>query len=873
MQFRSLLSISFLGSAAIQLMGQTSSKPNIVVIVADDLGTNELGCYGGTNVQTPNIDKLASEGVRMTNNYASCAMSVPVRASLYTGLYPVRHGSFQNHKKTYTNVKSVTTYLSNLGYRVGRTGKDHPVNQPVVYAFEKVPGFTVDCTASAAPYTTDGIQEFIQRSSSQPFCLYVCSINSHMPWTWGDASKFNPSTISLPPNAVDNTKTRTEFCKYLAEIKELDNEVGSVMEVLKNSGKLDNTLVIFLGEQGPQLPFGKWTCYNYGQHSAFIARYPSKITPNTVNTALVQYEDVLPTLIDFAGGDAIQGMDGNSCLDVLYGNKQDHRQWAYGIHNNYPEGSAYPIRSIQDKRYKLIVNLIPDVEYYCKFVNNPTNTTNMWASWLTTAQTNPTAKFLTNRYVNRPAIELYDLDTDPWEMNNLATLPEHAERISVMRAELEKWMIQQGDKGIMLDYPNPEETSMTAPIAIKSVADINNQMRTALSGNFYLTNDIIIPEGTEWVPIGASSITDVNPQPFKGTFDGQGYAIKGLKISTVSNYKGFFAQLNHATVRDVDFVDVAIKGGAMVGAVSASVLGETRIERVSVSGSVEGDTEVGGIAGRVGTDGTFPGYNIVQDSYVTANVKATSLSTDMNNPSCAGGIVALSKGNVNGNYGKINIRRGYVTGQITSEQKNNAAGNAAGIMPFYDQHKYIKMGELLVLADTIGAATSNLFFCRRGPTYADFELFDKVYARSGILLNYLNAADKGRGGEIPEGIINYQDRSVFKTRQFYTDNLTWDFTSTWKIDENEYPVLIRPNLSLGIPSQQENNNFRIIGERQQINVEGSGVFSLTMYDITGRMIANKPVVNERITIPVSKGAYVVSLAQKGVVFNQKVLAL
>lgn len=873
MQLKSLLSISLLGSAAMQLVAQTSSKPNIVVIVADDLGTNELGCYGGVNVQTPHIDKLASEGVRMINNYASASMSVPIRASLFTGLYPVRHGSFQNHKKTYTNVKSVTTYLANLGYRVGRTGKDHPVNQPGVYGFENVPGFTINCVANAAPYTTDGIQEFIQRSGSQPFCLYVCSTNPHMPWTWGDASKFNPSTISLPPNIVDNAKTRTEFCKYLAEIKELDNEVGSVMEVLKNSGKLDNTLVIFLGEQGPQLPFGKWTCYNYGQHSAFIARYPSKITPNSVNTALIQYEDILPTLIEFGGGNVIQGLDGTSCLDAIYGNTQEHRQWAYGIHNNYPEGSAYPIRSIQDKRYKLIVNLIPDVEYYCKYVNNPTNTTNMWASWLTTAQTNPTALFLTNRYVNRPAIELYDLETDWWEMNNLAGLPEHAERINLMRSELEKWMIQQGDKGVLLDYPDPESTSMTAPVALKSVSDINNLMRASLNGNFYLTNDIIIPEGTEWIPIGASSATDVNPQAFKGTFDGRGFAVKGLKINTASNYKGFFAQLNHATVRDVDFIDVNIKGGAIVGGVSGVILGETRVERVSVSGSVEGDTEIGGIAGRVGTDATFPGYNIIQDSYVTADVKATSLSTDMNNPSCAGGIVALSKGNTSSAYGKINIRRVYVSGKITSEQKNHAAGNAAGILTFYDQHKYIKMEEVLVLADTIGAATSNLFFSRRGPTYADFELFDKVYACSGILLNYLNTSDKGRGGEIPDGVINYRDRNVFKSKDFYTENLSWDFTNIWTINESEYPVLNRSNISLGVHHRTDSNVFRVFGERQQINVEGSGVFSLAMFDLAGRMIINKPVVNDRISIAARKGIYVVSLAQNGIVFNQKVVAL
>ena len=126
-------------------------KPNIVVILADEMGTNEIGCYGGQNLATPNIDRLANEGIRLTNNYASMAMSVPTRASLYTGLYPARHGSYQNHKATYGHVKSVAHYMADLGYRVGRTGKDHPANQPVVYPFEKIDGFTVNCVASKPP--------------------------------------------------------------------------------------------------------------------------------------------------------------------------------------------------------------------------------------------------------------------------------------------------------------------------------------------------------------------------------------------------------------------------------------------------------------------------------------------------------------------------------------------------------------------------------------------------------------------------------------------------------------------------------------------------------------------------------------------------
>jgi uncharacterized sulfatase len=121
-----------LSGMSVVAMSAAAQQPNIVVIIADDLGTNELGCYGGTNVPTPNIDKLASEGIRLTNNYASEAMSVPIRASMYTGLYPARHGSYQNHKKTFEGTKSVTYYFSNLGYRVGRAGKNHPVGQPEI---------------------------------------------------------------------------------------------------------------------------------------------------------------------------------------------------------------------------------------------------------------------------------------------------------------------------------------------------------------------------------------------------------------------------------------------------------------------------------------------------------------------------------------------------------------------------------------------------------------------------------------------------------------------------------------------------------------------------------------------------------------------
>ena len=313
---------------------KAQEKPNIVVILADDLASNEISCYGGKNLKTPNIDRIAEEGIRFTNNFASCAMSVPIRASLYTGLYPARHGSYQNHKISYSDIKSVTYYLPQAGYRVGRAGKTHTVPKSV-FNFEKVPGFEENCIAVTADYTVDGIRDFMRQDS--PFCLFVCSTLSHAPWTCGNKDEFDADKVILPPNCVDNKGTRELFRRLLAEIRALDNQVGDVLKTIEEVGKLDNTLVVFLGEQGPQLPGGKWTCWNYGQSSALVARYPAKIKAKSTSDAIVQYEDILPTLMEFVGGDEIEGIDGKSFLKALFGKEKEHRRFAYGIHNNIPE--------------------------------------------------------------------------------------------------------------------------------------------------------------------------------------------------------------------------------------------------------------------------------------------------------------------------------------------------------------------------------------------------------------------------------------------------------------------------------------------------------------------------------------------------------
>ena len=429
--------------------GLAAGKPNFLVIMADDLARNEIGCYGGVNVATPNIDRFAAQGLRFNQAINSMAMCVPMRASTYTGLYPLHNGVTRNHAATKPDRKSVVHYLKACGYRVGLTGKKH-ASPPAVYPFEDVPGFEPNCVALTAGYTLDGIKSFMTRDASEPFCLFVCSALPHAPWTVGDASKFPPEKLVLPPHWADTPETRLAFSKYCAEVAALDRQVGDVV-ALVDALKLDaNTLVIFSGEQGPQFPRGKWTNYDYGLASAFLARWTGRVRAGAATDAIIQYEDLVPTLVELAGGAQPEGLDGRSFAGVLAGSAAAHRDCAFALHNNAPEGRPYPVRAIRDTRYKLLLNLTPASDYHEKHLMD-IDREGYWHSWVEAAKTDQKAAQAVQRYVRRPAVELYDVQADPWELTNLAERPELAGTRAAMEKRLRDWMAEQGDPGASLD--------------------------------------------------------------------------------------------------------------------------------------------------------------------------------------------------------------------------------------------------------------------------------------------------------------------------------------------------------------------------------------------------------------------------------------
>ncbi|MFV0391164.1 MAG: ZmpA/ZmpB/ZmpC family metallo-endopeptidase-related protein [Paludibacteraceae bacterium] len=412
-------------------------------------------------------------------------------------------------------------------------------------------------------------------------------------------------------------------------------------------------------------------------------------------------------------------------------------------------------------------------------------------------------------------------------------------------------------------------------IAIASVSDlqkIGNDVNYPLTSSYYLTADIDLNSISDWTPIGATGVSDNNPQQFKGIFDGKGYAIKNLTITTSGNFKGLFGRLYHASVKDLDLENVNIVGLAPTGGIAGAMIGESIIERVSVTGNITGGSEIGGIVGRIARDPTYPDYNLIHDCYVNANITATKRTTDMNAPSVAGGIAAFSHSTSGGASGKIDIRRCYVAGSVISQENTSVAGNASGILTFYDNHNFVKMEEVIVLCDTIGAATSNLFFSRRGPTYADFELFNKVYARSDISLYYAVGTDKGRGGEIPEGIINYLSLETYKTKQFYDDNLTWNFDNVWIISDGFLPELNRSKSPTSNPSGLNEESFYALSIKQGIlEIKPLDEFFVQIFDVTGAKIYADNVVKSTLSVRLQTGVYLILSEFQGKKFTEKVL--
>lgn len=433
-----LVLLSFLVGA-----GEKSS-PNIVFILADDCTNWDIGCYGSVDSKTPNIDKLASEGMMFSRCYEAAPMCSPTRHNIYTGLYPVKTGAYPNHTRANDDTESIVQYLKPLGYRVALSGKRH-IGPKSVFPFEYLG------TDNNPEF--DLVDEFLKDVSDkkEPFALVLCSNEPHTPWNKGDASQFDPEKVTLPPHYVDTKETREAFCRYLAEINYLDGQVGTSLGLLEKYGLTDNTLVVFASEQGNSFPFAKWTCYEAGVKSALIARWPGKIKSGSESDAIVEYCDLLPTFIDAAGGKIPKKLDGKSLKPLFLGEKEKVKDFSYSLQTTRGiiSGSEYyPIRAIVNERYRYIWNLTPEAEFKNVVNNRGEKGTAWYKSWEGKARNDDNAQAMINKYRSRPEEELYDIVEDKWCRNNLAEIPEFKNIKTTLRKELLKWMEECEDEGL-----------------------------------------------------------------------------------------------------------------------------------------------------------------------------------------------------------------------------------------------------------------------------------------------------------------------------------------------------------------------------------------------------------------------------------------
>jgi len=427
-----------------------ATRPNFLLIIADDLCRRDLGYEGNSEVKTPNLDKLSTESMHLRRMFNPATTCSPTRHALYTGLYPIRSGAFPNHTRVYDGTKSLFTHLKAAGYRVALQNKQH-VGPPASFPYEHIPG---------ADDLTD-TSKFIRRDAAQPWFMVYASNDPHGPWNRGPT--YDPKKLTVPPYLHDNSETRDELAKYYGEISKLDEQVGTLMKLLDDTKQASNTVVMFVSEQGSSMPYGgKWSVYDNGIHCSTLVRWPNKVKPGSNSMALMQYVDVAPTFLAAAGIDPStidvncpdangnQGFDGCSFLPVLLGESNEFRDYVFAQHTTIGTNGAigpYPMRAVRDVRYKLIRNLAPDKTYTIGGIHKGQPI----QSWQEDAKNDPKLAARIAWLFNRPAEELYDLENDPYEMKNLAGEPQFASIKVRLQKQLDQWMAQQGDKGMVTE--------------------------------------------------------------------------------------------------------------------------------------------------------------------------------------------------------------------------------------------------------------------------------------------------------------------------------------------------------------------------------------------------------------------------------------
>jgi arylsulfatase A-like enzyme len=438
--------------------GMRRKQPSIIMFISDDHGIDFVGCYGNKDVQTPHIDAMANDGALFTNMFAASPTCAPSRSVLWTGLYPARNGCMGNHTVCRDDIKALPTYLRRLGYRVTLMHKFHAKPRKEVFNFEYIGANLPRNPEHRRTYRREGLDtavveaflaEHAQSRPDTPLCLIVADSSPHV--TWEPNKIYDAAKLNLPPFIADTELTRKAMANYYQDITTMDKRLGQVRAALKKRGFEDNTLFIYTTDQGSEWPHSKWTVYDTGLHVPFIAVWPDKIKPGSVCQALISFVDVTPTFIDISGGKPPDAIDGKSFLNVLLGKAKTFRETIYATHTRDGNMNVFPQRCVRDRRYKYVLNLNPEnvwTTHFTKVPGIPESHKEVWDTWVEKARTDQQTAKLVDTIEHHTAEELYDLQADPYELNNIAGRPEAEPILKKMRLKLKTWMISQNDPAL-----------------------------------------------------------------------------------------------------------------------------------------------------------------------------------------------------------------------------------------------------------------------------------------------------------------------------------------------------------------------------------------------------------------------------------------
>ncbi|MFV0591439.1 MAG: sulfatase [Draconibacterium sp.] len=451
--------ITLFGILIISLFSCTTvqeRKPNILLIVSEDNGP-DLGCYGNTMVTTPNLDNLASEGVRFTNAFVTYSVCSPSRGTIFTGLYPHQNGQIglATHKyRMFEGIKTLPVYLHEAGYRSGCIGKIH-VNPESDIPWDYRPGGILNGSnfgKKDMPAYSQKAKEFMNESD-QPFFLMVNFPDAHYPFQRDveglPTKKINPEDIDSPLSCTagaDSEYLRLYTTNYYNCMNRLDESVGMLLDSLKATGKADNTVIIYLGDHGAQFSRGKCSNYEAALKVPFIMYWPDKTIPNLVKDELISSIDLMPTVFDIIGIDKPDILPGKSLVPFFQDKAAQWSEYIFADGAGCTPQMYFPRRSVRDSRFKLIHNLNYGEEnphYYLyagrkghfaagtsleEIKNLPPEMAQVYETWR-----------------KPPEYELYDLQQDPNEFENLSEKPEYKGELEKLKKVLDDWQVATDD--------------------------------------------------------------------------------------------------------------------------------------------------------------------------------------------------------------------------------------------------------------------------------------------------------------------------------------------------------------------------------------------------------------------------------------------